>query len=545
MDRRESCEALMSSIIEKRNWTIVLALALSAGCKVGAPPDRNVQVSRYFGGEDSPDNPPQTRLTPTGTAGKTGAAGKPGAAGVMQTAGVIEANSIGDSDHPASEPDGDPIVQSLTDSQPQKPIPRAVAHKPPGSSSADLPAQATADVATGTSADLTSPEAQLMQAAGLSDDELADLLSAFRGSPPEVQQQAIRQLIAAASVRASQTKNPGDITEQLKNSLGSLPQLPDDIPDSAKLPLRLAATSSSTTPELDDKAGEVTQAVVSAAAAENPIAKASSTTAAAQPAALPNPAAMPIADPVAGADSPPVAVDVTSLSEADLYEQMVAKLSAATPGESQGDRFRREVVRRYLLVLSGDPDGAVESMEDLTKPEQEFLRHQLLALWNMTDPQGHPVASRRFASALPQLRVATRHLAEATEQLDVRSLAFCTEIVSFGQVKRFTSTRFDAGQKVILYCEVDNFKAEKTADGYETELKGSYEIYDDNGIKVAGQVLPADRQVCDHYLRDYFIAYQMNLPSQLAPGNYRLQLTMECEKGKKYGQASLPLEIKK
>jgi len=524
----------MSSIIDKRNWTIVLALAVLAGCKVGAPLDRNVQVSRYFGGDGSPDDPPQTRLTPTGTAGKP-------VADVTQTGSAIDTIHPGDT---AFDPDDGPIVQSLSDSKPQKPMPRTVAKKPPGPTSADLPSEANVDVATTASADLTSPEAQLMQAAGLSHDELADLLSAFRGSPPEVQQQAIRQLIAAASVRARQTQNPGDITEQLKNSLGSLPQLPDDIPESAKLPLRLAATAPAATTDLEDKTNDVTQAIASANAAENPIAKASSTVPAIESAALPIPAPLPHDSPSA-AGSPPAPADAASLSEAELYEQMVAKLRAAAAGESQGDRFRREVVRRYLLVLSGDPDAAVESMDDLTKPEQEFLRHQLLALWNMTDPQGHPVASRRFASALPQLRVATRHLAEATEQLDVRSLAFCTEIVSFGQVKRFTSTRFEAGQKVILYCEVDNFKAEKTADGYETELKGSYEIFDDNGIKVAGQVLPADRQVCDHYLRDYFIAYQMNLPSQLAPGNYRLQLTMECEKGKKYGQASLPLEIKK
>jgi hypothetical protein len=45
-------------------------------------------------------------------------------------------------------------------------------------------------------------------------------------------------------------------------------------------------------------------------------------------------------------------------------------------------------------------------------------------------------------------------------------------------------------------------------------------------------------------LRDYFIAYQMHLPAQLTPGKYRLELTMECAKGKKYGQGSLPLEIK-
>jgi hypothetical protein len=244
--------------------------------------------------------------------------------------------------------------------------------------------------------------------------------------------------------------------------------------------------------------------------------------------------------PATATEGPPA----ENLDKSALYKQMVSALSAAEPGESEGDRFRRDLARRYLLVLSGDPDSAVLAMEGLTESEQEFLRHNLLAVWKMTDPDGHPVASRRFAAALQPYRIATRHLSEATEQLDVQSVAFCTEIISYGQVKRFATTRFDPGQKVILYCEIDNFVAEKTAEGYETELQGSYEIFDDQGAKVAGQVLPTDRQRCDHYLRDYFIAYQMHLPAQLTPGKYRLELTMECAKGKKYGQGSLPLEIK-
>jgi hypothetical protein len=36
----------------------------------------------------------------------------------------------------------------------------------------------------------------------------------------------------------------------------------------------------------------------------------------------------------------------------------------------------------------------------------------------------------------------------------------------------------------------------------------------------------------------------MNLPAELQPGNYRLELTMECVKGKKFGQANIPLTIK-
>lgn len=195
------------------------------------------------------------------------------------------------------------------------------------------------------------------------------------------------------------------------------------------------------------------------------------------------------------------------------------------------------------MVLSGDPDAAVEQIEGMSEPEQEYLRHQLLGLWMMIDPQGHPVPSRRFTTALPQIREAAKFAAAATDSLDIRSLAFCTEIESYGQIKTFPGNRFDAGQQVILYCEIENFTVKKTDQGFETNLQGSYELYNSENEKVINQVLPADNQVSTNYLRDYFIAYQMHLPKQLKPGTYRLQLTMEDIGGKKYGQSSIPLEI--
>jgi hypothetical protein len=518
----------MSSIFEKWNPMVVLMVVATTGCKLGVPIDRNVQISRHFGDEDHLDTPPQTRLSHS-------AAIKPSIAGVATNAFPgAKAN------------DSDPVIESLSDRGGDDLARRAVAKKPSETM------QSAAEV------DLRSPAAQLMQAAELDDEELADLLAAFRDSPPEVQQQAIRQLIAAASVRAKSSQHPIDITQQLKLSLQDLPTLPDDVEDSATLPTRLAATGDAiadvavpgiAAAHSRDKPGQtaatVAQAVVAAADGDNAVAKASSVSSSTGLAGAPNAPATnePKGEMVMPRTVGDPAGDVNR-DKNELYKQLIAALAVPEAGESDGDRFRRDLARRYLLVLSGDPDSAVLAMQGLTKPEEEFLRHDLLAVWKLIDPDGHPVANRRFAAALIAHRGAARYLSEATEQLEVQSLAFCTEIVSYGQVKRFASTRFAPGQKVILYCEIDNFVAEKTADGYHTELQGSYEIFDDRGAKVAGQVLPTDRQRCDQYLRDYFIAYQMHLPAQLEPGKYRLELTMECAKGKKYGQGSLPLEIK-
>ncbi len=504
------------SLRDKR-WNVMsmLLLAVTAGCRMGVPLDRDVQISQHLGGSDSTDQPPPMRLASSNTPNLPASAASP------------------------ARSESSPAYHRLSDTDPSDAAPSAsqqatsivFTDQPPADgATTDGPGDAAAEPDSDTD---------------VARDDLAELIAALRDSPPEVQQQAIAQLVAAVGPRASKTEQPSDISEHLKLSLDTLPTLPDDVFDSPLVPMRLAATTQPTTTPAATPTNSVNQAVAAAADAPGTIAPASSTAPGPAEAMLLMPIAEQPSEVAATMLAPPAADGLKTAAEGELYAALLTRLQIGPPDEADGDRLRREIIKRYLLVLSGDAETAAAPLAGLGASEQKFLHNQLLTLGMITQAGGHPAASRRFAAALPQLRSAVQHLSEASEQLDLRSLAFCTEILSYGQVKRFTNNRFEAGQRVILYCEVDNFVAEQTADGYETELQGSYEIFDADGIKVASQVLPADRQLCDHYLRDYFIAYQMHLPGQLEPGEYRLELSMECVKGKKYGQSELSLVIKK
>ena len=240
----------------------------------------------------------------------------------------------------------------------------------------------------------------------------------------------------------------------------------------------------------------------------------------------------------------PVSDSLNELSENELFEKLLARVSTPATNETPLQRERRLIIARHLMVLSGDPTAAVTKMDGLNETEQRYLKSQLLGLWTMIDPQGHPSSGRRITEALPKFREATRYMAVATDSLRLANLEFCTEIEAFGQVKPFAGNRFVAGQQVILYCEVENFAAEPNDNLYRTKLRGNYDVYDSEGTKVLSQLLPVDEQRSRNHLRDYFVAYQMNLPRQLKPGSYRLQLTIEDAIGKKYGQSDLPFEIK-
>ena len=236
---------------------------------------------------------------------------------------------------------------------------------------------------------------------------------------------------------------------------------------------------------------------------------------------------------------------LAKVSDQELFATLVKTLSNPTPGETPAQKASRLIKLRHLKVLAGNPDAIEESLDGMSDSEQSFLRHQLQGLWTMVNPDGHPVPRRRLTHAIEEFRQATYHASAAADALEVRALNFCSELESYGQFTPFAGNRFKPKQEVILYCEVDNFAANKVADGYETNLQGTYDIYDQDGNQVAGQLLPPDRQVAVRIPRDRFVAYRMNLPADLPAGTYRLQLTMEDLAGKKYGQAEIPFQMAK
>lgn len=236
---------------------------------------------------------------------------------------------------------------------------------------------------------------------------------------------------------------------------------------------------------------------------------------------------------------------LAKISDEQLFEHLIGRFRKRAVADPDGEVATSELIAlRTLMVLSGDPDGAVAPIDGWKSAEQEFLSHQMLALWQLIDPQAHPVRARRWTTALPELRHATNYLAASTDTLEVRSLAWCTEVVVYDQIKPFPSDRFVAGQDVILYSEVDNFGVERLSDGFETHLQGTYEVIDTaTGKNVATLVGEVDRQKHNKTPRDFFLAYIITWPSDLQPGKYKLQLTVEDFKSGKYGRSSIPFEI--
>jgi hypothetical protein len=208
------------------------------------------------------------------------------------------------------------------------------------------------------------------------------------------------------------------------------------------------------------------------------------------------------------------------------------------------ERIRQAMISRLMSLSLNDREEMLKPIEGLQAHEQDYVNHQLSAIFEAIDPEANPVASKKWSLVMLSQRKANNHLASLSN-LEINNLAFCTEVVDFGVTSPFSANKFTADQEVLLYLELDNFVSEKSKDGkgFETQLQGSYEIVDSSGRRIADQTLPADSHICKNIRRDYFIAYRVFMPKNITSGNYKLKLTIEDLKGRKFGQADIAFQI--
>lgn len=205
---------------------------------------------------------------------------------------------------------------------------------------------------------------------------------------------------------------------------------------------------------------------------------------------------------------------------------------------------------RLLQLIADRTDDAVDQIEQLPPAEREAFKQLMFALTTWLSPDDARRSSLRNAKILRALTEVEDRLS-AVSKLDLKNLTFCEKVESFGWYTEFPRAEFTPKQQVILYVEVQNFAAEeKTATAFETELAGSYQIFDAAGNIVDEHQLPLDKEVCRNFRRDYFLAYRMHLPPDIGPGRYRLELSVEDLKakkdfkGKKQGEAMIEFAIK-
>ena len=247
-------------------------------------------------------------------------------------------------------------------------------------------------------------------------------------------------------------------------------------------------------------------------------------------------------------------IDKNDESIEHARDELIAGLEAEIRNRRSQNTSDEELPRleqqlRLMYLAADRIDDAVASVESLDEPQREAFKHLMFGLGVWLSPDEARRGPLRSAKVLRSLRDSTLELAAASK-LELSSPIFCERVEQFGWYSEFPRNEFRPKQQVILYVEVQNFAAEKKGNSYETELQGSYQIFDAGGRIVAERQLPLDREICRNYRRDYFLAYQMYLPESIEPGRYRLELTIEDLKasgeyqGRKFGEGMIEFTIR-
>ena len=337
--------------------------------------------------------------------------------------------------------------------------------------------------------------------------------------PPPKREQAKRE---AVSIAAESSQAPAPIVSAPQQAPAPATSTPAESP-ATSAPAAAAAASPA-------------PAAASAAAPQLASEKAAPETAAESTEDSPEPST-PAAEP---AQSEPTA-EARAAALLQRRDELIAALEdeiklRGGKEDAAGELLRMQQQLRLLYLLAERPDDAVGEIESLPAAEQEAFKQLLFGLstWLAADEVRRPAL--RNARILRALKDASAELAAAAK-LDVKNLRFCESVEGFGWYKEYPVPQFRPKQQVILYAEVDNFASQKkAADTYETELAVSYQIFDGSGTIVDERELPLDKEVCRNQRRDYFLAYRIYLPDGIAPGRYRLELTVEDLKAKEHYQ---------
>jgi hypothetical protein len=251
-------------------------------------------------------------------------------------------------------------------------------------------------------------------------------------------------------------------------------------------------------------------------------------------------------DPNAPTNSSPSSVQ-QSWQEllASAISTLEVELEQARQNQDQDRLHQLDPVLRLLYVCAGKRQEAAKEVAAATSSEKQYWRELAVTLDTQLNDRSTP-AHRKDLIVLRGLRDAVRDLAEESH-LDIRNLAFCQQVDSFGKYQTFKQPyEFRGGQELLLYVEVENMMAVDTSTDtetkYEVSLAGHYDIFDAAGRRVAEHQFPPDVETCRNRRQDFYIPYRIYLPSNLTSGKYTLHLHMEDTNAKKIAE-SAPLEF--
>jgi hypothetical protein len=251
-------------------------------------------------------------------------------------------------------------------------------------------------------------------------------------------------------------------------------------------------------------------------------------------------------------NNPSSAADLARLIASVEAEVAAMRYADQTLPNQKTAYVQKHVYLRMLYLMAGQEARAVTAIPEISPADQEFWQQTFWAMSNYFDTNAMPDTDYRATQTIAQLRTAIQKLQE-NARLELRNVAFCHKISSFGNFDRFPQDEFGPGQPVLVYAEVQNFKSKPAAQPdkpnetfYQTQLKSSIEIHrlGPSGDLVERFEFEPTEDLCHNHRRDYFHSYEFTIPQRISLGPHVMTLTVEDQLNRKVATYRLNFMVK-
>lgn len=206
----------------------------------------------------------------------------------------------------------------------------------------------------------------------------------------------------------------------------------------------------------------------------------------------------------------------------------------------------RHVHLRLLYLMAGQTESALRPIPGVPAADQEFWTQVLWGIHNYFDLHSIPNPTERASQTISQFNSAILKLKERAP-LVLRNAAFSRKIDGYGEFESYPHDEFAPGQRVLVYCEIDNYHSDLTAEGiYRTRLTSTLQFLseDDPENPVETKVYPVTEDFCRNHRRDYFHSYVVDIPARCIRGAYGLKLIVQDELSGKTGATLVPFAVR-
>lgn len=157
------------------------------------------------------------------------------------------------------------------------------------------------------------------------------------------------------------------------------------------------------------------------------------------------------------------------------------------------------------------------------------------------EPAGEPPAPPAATAPVEPSVAAPEPPVEAAAPLAVRNACFASRVQAWGVVERFATDRFNAGQEVIVYFELDGLTAGESAAGFTTCIDTSLRLVSADGRELHAWKFEPVAETCVARRRDYFARYVVRLPP--AAGECRVEIAVTDTLAGKTATATVPCVV--